>query len=257
MQTVAALALLLFLQKAKVDPNYVIEPGAKGEDVMTVQIRLARAHFSPGEIDAAFGDNLTRALRAYQEAHDLPVTGTVNAETWDLLDNDTQPGVINYNLEAEDTKGLPVLAAKFHCSPKLLELLNPGARFDVFHSRVRVPNIKVVPPKLVSSVVVDANHGWVGTFNKDGGMLSFYPASVGSAAEPVSAGEFTVAAIREKPALRVELSNGRYALQGAADAAGVGAPQANGSIAMTSWDAWELGHLVKKGTPVVVKKGNQ
>ena len=253
MRTAALLALLLSFQKPKVDPNYVIGPGEKGEDVMTVQILLARAHFSPGEIDGAFGDNLAHALRAYQSAHKLPVTGTVNAETWDLLRDDSQPGVINYNLAAEDTRGLPRLAARFHCSPKLLEMLNPGARFDVFDARIRAPNVKVFPPPRASSLVVDAANNWVGAFDRNGGMLSFYPASVGSAARHISAGEFAVKKVRSRPANRVELSNGEY-LYPADDPSTVGAPQATGSIALTSWDAHELARLVKKGTPVVVKQ---
>ena len=42
-----------------------------------LQILLDRAHFSPGEVDGRFGENAKKALRAYEEAHRLPVSDDV------------------------------------------------------------------------------------------------------------------------------------------------------------------------------------
>nr|MDQ3039271.1 peptidoglycan-binding protein [Pseudomonadota bacterium] len=45
------------------------------EQTLRAQVLLERAHFSAGVIDGQTGGNTRRALRAYQSAHGLPVTG--------------------------------------------------------------------------------------------------------------------------------------------------------------------------------------
>src|SRR5438876_11722468 len=45
-----------------------------------LQVLLARAHFSPGEIDGKFGENAKKALRAYAEAQQLSTADRVTRE---------------------------------------------------------------------------------------------------------------------------------------------------------------------------------
>lgn len=52
-------------------------PGADGPDVAQMQAYLVRAGFDPGSKDGSYGDGTTRAVRHWQRARDLPVTGTV------------------------------------------------------------------------------------------------------------------------------------------------------------------------------------
>ena len=56
--------------------------------VLTRQALLDRAHFSPGEIDGKFGDNVRKALRAYEEAQHLPGSDDVGEDVWKKLASD-------------------------------------------------------------------------------------------------------------------------------------------------------------------------
>lgn len=49
---------------------------------LRLQVLLDRAHFSPGEIDGRFGENAKKALRAFEEAQQLPVSDDLNADVW-------------------------------------------------------------------------------------------------------------------------------------------------------------------------------
>src|ERR1700730_11389115 len=62
------------------DPNLkkVVGPHSSGSATLRAQILLDRAHFSMGEIDGSYGDNMRNAIKAYQAALELPVDGVVN-----------------------------------------------------------------------------------------------------------------------------------------------------------------------------------
>jgi peptidoglycan hydrolase-like protein with peptidoglycan-binding domain len=44
--------------------------------LVKVEVLLDRAHFSPGEIDGKLGENVTKALAAYANAHGVPTGAT-------------------------------------------------------------------------------------------------------------------------------------------------------------------------------------
>src|SRR6185503_4356436 len=57
-------------------------PAPVVNEVLAAQVALDRAGFSPGEIDGRSGQNLQRALTAFQKEHQLPTTGQLDDATW-------------------------------------------------------------------------------------------------------------------------------------------------------------------------------
>lgn len=66
----------------------------KGSIVLKVQRALRDAGHSPGKIDGDFGRGTEKAVRAYQTAQALPVSGTVDLTTWQALTGQAAPPTI-------------------------------------------------------------------------------------------------------------------------------------------------------------------
>src|SRR5512132_598778 len=60
----------------------VVAAGSAGSGVLRAEILLSRAHFSCGEIDGHYGQNLHGAIRAFQEARGLPARGVMDDGSW-------------------------------------------------------------------------------------------------------------------------------------------------------------------------------
>lgn len=63
----------------------ITSPFMSGQDVFAVQHALVARGFSPGTVDGVYGPNTAAAVRAFQTANGLPVTGIVCGQTYVLL----------------------------------------------------------------------------------------------------------------------------------------------------------------------------
>ena len=123
-------------------------------ETLATQVALDRAGFSPGEIDGRAGKNLQRALDAFKQSHDQPLSllGDVPPLTeYTITDADVAgPFTPNIppNLPDQATldalnyrSPLELLGERFHSSPALLQQLNPQATFQQPGEKITVPNV--------------------------------------------------------------------------------------------------------------------
>jgi lipoprotein-anchoring transpeptidase ErfK/SrfK len=200
----------------------LVGPDSERDAVARAQILLDRFHFSPGEIDGRYGDNLRVAILGFQTAHNLPASGEVDASTWQKLNEDTSLMLIPYTITPDDVSGpfVPIpkqmdeqanlkctcyaspeepVGEHFHISPDLLKALNPGKNLANAGEQILVPNVQrqsIVP---AARVEVSKSQRTVSAYADDGRLLAQYPATIGSEHDPLPIGEWKIAVVQQNP----------------------------------------------------------
>src|SRR5258707_436063 len=130
------------------------------------EVLLDRLDISPGIIDGKTGENVGKAIAAFQRSRGLAVSGKLGRTTWGKLCESTNaPALIAYTITDDDVRGpfvpegprdldgmarlsqlgyrsaAELLAEKFHSSEELIKLLNPGKTVDRAGTVISVPDV--------------------------------------------------------------------------------------------------------------------
>ena len=149
-------------------PNWV-PPGTSGSqikgDLFHAQVLLDVAGFSPGTIDGRAGSSQTEAIRGFQEANGLTVTGKLDSETKQALLRQNRPSTVTVKLTPDDVGGpftyplpskpeeqaklrllsyrnmLEKLAERYHTTPETVVALNGPDKLIGVGQTLRLPNV--------------------------------------------------------------------------------------------------------------------
>jgi lipoprotein-anchoring transpeptidase ErfK/SrfK len=191
------------------------------------------------------------------------------------------------------------LAEIFHMGEDMLHKLNPGANFGRAGEQIVVAalspmalrstphSIEALPPDAKASngqgaeiIVVDKPARNVRAYDKDGKLLAFYPATIGSEEKPAPSGVFRVNRVDWNPNFRydpkfawkgvntkrkltiapgpsnpvglvwIDLSAPSYGIHGTPQPGAIGKTESHGCVRLTNWDAVELARMAHPGTTV-------
>ena len=193
-----------------------------------VQTTLALVNFSSGAIDGMWGDNTHGALRAFQKAHGLEVSGELDPKTRELLQLDRDDLLVQYQLTSSDLAGpfidevpedpadqaqlehlaytspAEAIAEKFHLTEEMLKSLNPEIPLEA-GSTLWVPNLETDSEKDIDGqaadrrVVVTKSKSSLELRDARDNLMFYAPVTAGSTQEPLPLGEWKVQAISINP----------------------------------------------------------
>jgi len=194
----------------------------EGVSALTVklQVLLDRAGANPGVIDGVAGENVTKAIRGFEEISGLEVDGIMTPDLWERL-RSPEPVSVTYTITPQDlekivesipadyaemakmewlgfTSGAEALAEKFHMDQDFLVALNPLAKFAAGE------NIVVTMPGeqadvAVSRIVADKANERIVIYGENDRPVIIYPATIGSESTPSPKGSHEVKGVAVFP----------------------------------------------------------
>jgi lipoprotein-anchoring transpeptidase ErfK/SrfK len=270
------------------------------------EVLLDRLDISPGIIDGKTGANVGKAIAAFQNSHSLAASGKLDRATWaKLCDSTNAPALTAYTVTDDDVRGpfvteIPrdlegmarltslgyqsaaeLLAEKFHTTEDMIRVLNPGTTVGRAGTVITVPNVADGRPAgQVVRIEVDKPAASVRAFGRNGEVIAFYPASIGSGEKPAPSGTYHVGRIVKDPTYHydpkfqfkgvrtdreltiapgpnnpvglvwIDLNKPTYGIHGTSRPEQIGKTGSHGCVRLTNWDALDLAKRVRKGSPV-------
>lgn len=206
-----------------VTPEIPVKSDLSRLEITALQVFLDREGISPGVIDGKMGQNVNKAIVAWEQ-----MTGETldpnNAD--DILERLRLSGglaIKSYTITAGDAAGpfvasipddyahkaqLPamsytstveMLAERFHMDEAYLRELNPGADFSIPGTTIKVVEPGPIKKGSVARIVANKGLKQVFAYGEDGALVAAYPASIGSADTPSPTGTVTIDRIALNP----------------------------------------------------------
>lgn len=201
-------------QTATAEPQY-------DAGLVRIQVLLDRLHFSPGVIDGYDGENVRKAVAAYQEANNLPIDGRADDALLARLEQaDRAQALVPYVLTEDDLDGpfatvpadmeaqsrlehlsygsaIEAIAERFHMDEDLLRTLNPGVDFTQAGAEIVVANAGGELSGQVARIDIDKDDLTLRVYDANAQMLAVYPVTIH--ADNTPSGELEVTAIAFDP----------------------------------------------------------
>lgn len=196
-----------------IETSPAVGPAQPSPDVARLQVLLDQHGLSPGVIDGFDGENVRKAIMAFQAMYGLPVDGILNADVLAALETGAQV-IGTYQVTQEDVAAVvpaipsdyaemaqlsflgyesvpEAVAERFHMDVDLLRALNPSDSFltgDTVLVALPGPNVA----GQAAQIVADKTLRQVRAYDAAGRLLTAYPATIGSQDNPSPTGVYTV-----------------------------------------------------------------
>jgi len=195
-------------------------PAAPDAAIVKLQILLDRAGASPGVIDGFDGDNVRKAVRAFETMAGLDADGKVGPDVVAKLQTN-EPVIGSYTVTDKDVSDLvpdiptdyaemaklkflgytritEELGERFHMDEDLLKALNPQAKFAA-GEQIAVAAYGPNKEGKVAKIEADKSDRQLRAYDADGKLLVAYPATIGSEDNPSPTGTHLVDAVAPMP----------------------------------------------------------